>query len=262
MLELLIWIILYSILTGIVVMVRYWYALFQDKDRYRRSELIDFPTILTDEFLAFLKKPDIMYSAMALGAGIAVAWLLALFGGLVSPGTARIPDFASNEMPNYFFQSALSILIFHLAWPSFKELAEPGTPVHKFVKSEVAFFMGLAPGLAAMNLMVWGVHHDISFMYMVINLWICLLYAGFRLQQHRMQYDTEDGMPLYEDDLTDADHEDSSSSDHYNMDSSSDTESPISDYDIELSSTENQSDLDHEQSPHNSPQEELENREY
>jgi hypothetical protein len=183
MIQILVWIIFYLFFMGAVLVVEYWVRLFRERDEYRRDELIDFPNIIRERLLYFSGGKFSGYLAMALGAG--TGWFLTLFGGLVSPGSARLPDYATGEITNYFFQSFLFIGILHVTWPSLIEVLRERqiSLIDDFMESEVLFFMGLSCALAAMNISIWGVYHDMSFLYCLVNLLICLAYAGYRLQQ-------------------------------------------------------------------------------
>ncbi|MCB1304495.1 MAG: hypothetical protein KDK37_09465, partial [Leptospiraceae bacterium] len=114
------------------------------------------------------------------------------------------------QMPNYFFQSALFILILHLAFPSFRDLArdQGGSSgiLMRILNTEIALFFGISCTLAAINLTVWGVHHQTSFLFSLINAVFCMLYAGFRLSQKEKALEEEEDYtvpPGYEDEFED-----------------------------------------------------------
>ncbi len=204
----LVWIILLFILTVSVFILRYWVGLLREKDTYYRDELIDFRSILLRELQALSVDGHSGYMAAAAGLGLAI--LLTMLGGLLSPDTGPEPDWAASQMPNYFFQSALSVLIFHLAWPSFRSIAEDASVpalLHDFLEREDAFFWGMALGLAAFSLAAWGVYHRISFLFVLCNDLLLIFYAGYRLnlmwqrQSQDAVYDTEETASAPEDEM-------------------------------------------------------------
>ena len=195
MLDILVWVILFSIFSGIVLVFHYWYELFTQKDRYGREEILNIPQIIQDQLLHLTDGRDRMLQFAGIGVGIALGWCLTWVGGFFSPDMGPEPDWASAQMPNYFFQSALFVLILHLAYPSFRDLAyDSGGPsgiLMRILNTEISLFYGLCGTLAAVNLTVWGVHHQTSFLFALINAVICLLYAGYRLDQKQEALEKE-----------------------------------------------------------------------
>ncbi len=186
MVEIIVWIILYFFLSGAVLVVHYWYNLFQSREQYTRDEILDFMRIIQDQIQKLTASGDRGLNFISIFVGVVTAWILTLFGGLVSPNSSLAPDHAEAEMPNYFFQSALFLLILHLVWPSLKEMAlERGgesSPIYKILQTEIPFFYGFCSALGAVNLAVWGVYHEMLFLFCFINMLICLFYVGYRLQ--------------------------------------------------------------------------------
>lgn len=186
MIELIVWLILFSFLSGAILTVRYWYDLAREKNTYDREELIDFPSIIQNQLKRLTNVSDPSLSFLAIGLGMGIAWGLALFGGLVSPDRTGAPDYAEGEMPNYFFQSVLFLLILHLAWPSFRDLANERAGqegiLARMLDAEVPFFYGFTACQAAINLMVWGVHHEVYFLFSVVNALAALFYTGYRME--------------------------------------------------------------------------------
>jgi len=119
----LVWIILFFILFWVVIVVSYWEKLLRSKDVYTREELIYFLQIFDIQLRKMNPEHSILGYIM-FSFGVLIAWLLTLFGGLISPDTGPEPDYASNEMANYFFQSALFVFMLHIVWPSLKFFLE------------------------------------------------------------------------------------------------------------------------------------------
>lgn len=201
-LELFVWAILFMITSGIVLVLNYWFKLFQAKDEYRREEILDFVTILRTELEILTARGEPLLNYAGLGLGVATAWILAWFGGLMSPdASALTPDHAENQMPNYFFQSVLFLMMLHFVWPSLKELAVDrmgvGGLASRALEAELPYFFGLASALGAINITVWGVFHEMSFLFCAINMILCLVYAGYRLSQAEQDYAPPGDDPEY-----------------------------------------------------------------
>ena len=194
MAEFIVWGIIYLIFCGIVLVVRYWYELISTRNSYTREELVDLIRIIPEQLSRLTSRGgESVLSYLAIGSGVFVAWFLVLLGGLLSPDTTPSPDHASAHVTNYFFQSVLFPGILHLVWPSIKDVVmdnagEDSLPF-RFFSAEVPFFFGLACALGAVNLTVWGYYHEMSFLFCLINLVLCLVYAGFRV--HTLEADDE-----------------------------------------------------------------------
>ena len=179
-----IWCVIFPILAGIVLIVQYWADLIRSRDQYTRDELVDLAHILPEQLDRLTGTRD---RAMSLFLGVGAAWLLTLFGGLVSPDVSPAPDYASGQIPNYFFQSILFPAILHLIWPSLRETAQGygGGIAAKLVQAEIPFLFGLTAALAAVSLTVWGVYHEMGFFFCALNMLACMAYAGYRLGHAR-----------------------------------------------------------------------------
>lgn len=187
MLDVFVWLILFLLFSGLALLFHYWYELISGREEYTRNELVGFAKILPGQFKKLTEQGDKILNFISLGVGIIVAWLLTLFGGLVSPDVSRAPDFASDQIPNYFFQSFLFPGILHLVWPAFREIISTNIDkenvISKLLKSDLPFFFTLCAALPAINFAVWGIYHEFSFLYCLINSAACLAYIGFRLHQ-------------------------------------------------------------------------------
>ena len=185
MAEFIVWIIHFTLFGGAVIFITYWIRLLQNKEELHRKELIDFFDIIKKESQKLFPRPFIPAGYITFLFGIIIAWLLVLLGGAVSPTVGSLPDYASSELTNYFFQSILFPGVLHFLWPLFKEnVALSGTAKNTFLskltESDTPFFFGLCVSLGSLNLTLWGIYHDMSFLYCAFNAVICFIYAGFR----------------------------------------------------------------------------------
>jgi hypothetical protein len=183
----LVWIILFFILFWVVIVVSYWEKLLRSKDVYTREELIYFLQIFDIQLRKMNPEHSILGYIM-FSFGVLIAWLLTLFGGLISPDTGPEPDYASNEMANYFFQSALFVFMLHIVWPSLKFfLEERFAPqiLIDLMNQDKPFFTGLSITLPSISLACWGMYHQIHFLFVLINGVILLTYAAYQIQREK-----------------------------------------------------------------------------
>lgn len=196
MLEFVVWIILFVLLGAGTVLLRYWTDLLRRKDTYHRTELVDLVTILLQQLRLFGAVPGYLAAV----AGIVLAWGIVLLGGLLSPDVGPEPDWAASQLPNYFLQSAATVVLFHLAWPAVRTLTDAAPrPVRQFFAEDHSFFWAFSVSLAAHGLTAWGVDHQTSFLFVFLNGLALLGYAVYRLNlaASRQGSDTErpDGTP-------------------------------------------------------------------
>ncbi|MCS7205152.1 MAG: hypothetical protein NZ853_05605 [Leptospiraceae bacterium] len=190
---LLVWIILFLVLLWLVMVISYWEHLLRQKDIFTRQELIDFKNILFFQ----LQKMNPHHSLMGyitFFLGIVNAWLLTLLGGLISPDTGPEPDFTTDEMPNYFFQSALFVGMLHIVWPSLRAYFEERNfrgIFQEILEHDKSFFTGISVALSSISLACWGVYHEIHFLFVLINGVILLSYAAYQIQREKEIQQTE-----------------------------------------------------------------------
>lgn len=211
MLGLIVWLIVFGIMFGVVLIVQYWSQLIRSRDQYTRDDLIDFAHIVPQQLDLLLGTRDRATSILGLVLGIGSAWLLTLFGGLVSPDVSPAPDHASGQVPNYFFQSILFPFILHVVWPSLREAAEgyggPDGIPSRLLRAEVPFLIGLTIALGSVSITMWGTYHEMNFLFCGINLGACLAYAGYRLDQPDRDDDRGPGQDDYDDTYRESDGE-------------------------------------------------------
>lgn len=190
----LVWIILFFIFLWLVLIISYWERLIQSKEQYTREELVDFLNILDLQ----LRKMNSDHSPIGYGAflfGILIGWILTWIGGFLSPDTGIEPDFATGEVPNYFFQSFLFVGMLHIVWPSLVfYIEEKFVPeiIVEFFKKDKSFFSGLSINLVAISFSCWGVYHSISFLFVLINGIILLTYASYQIQKKENREDNQE----------------------------------------------------------------------
>lgn len=204
---LLVWIIMFSIFLWIVLVIPYWEHLLRTKDTYTKDELISFIEIFNHQ-LQKMNPEHSITGYISFVIGILVAWLLTLIGGLISPDSGQDFDFASSEMANYFFQSGLFVFILHIVWPSMKFYFEENFApdiILKFLDNDKPFFTALATTLPSISVACWGVYHELSFLFILINGVILLTYASYQIQREKEMHhkQTDENNEKYTDNNTD-----------------------------------------------------------
>jgi len=198
MLELFVWFILFLLLTGGVSLVYHWIELFRLKEEYTRDELTDLRSILLYRFRTITGESTA--GTILSGAGVVVAWGVIAFGGLVSPDVTAAPDYAEGVVSNYFFQSIFLPVLLHIAWPGLDTLISQKTSALR--RKHYPFLATLSLSFAAANLSFWGVYHRFSFLFVLINASLLIIYVLFLFElQNRAGTDddeTLDATPVEE----------------------------------------------------------------
>ncbi len=209
MLTFVVWLILLWLFTGLALLLRYWIDLFRSREEYTRPEILDLATILQGEMGRLTPPGGKLHSLLSFAGGVLVVWFLALLGGLVSPDLSTTPDLAENHLPNYFFQSLLILPLLQLIWPLLKDLNRgngPG-PLSLFLKTELSLFFGAAVTLVALNFTLWGVYHQMSFLFVLLNSLASMGYLLYRLLHKKTWEEEEESEQTNEEPLYGADRE-------------------------------------------------------
>lgn len=185
MLQIFIWLLIFAFFIALVLLLNYWIYLFETRENYSREEIVNVPKILKTELGRLLAGQDMSLRVVSFVGGLFTAWALTFLGGFLAPDLSPAPDYAADQVPNYFFQSGLFLFILHLIWPAFKDISASSQKqfwLQGLARLDLPFFISLSVGLAAMNLSLWGLYHEMHFLYCVMNLLLCLGYASYRLR--------------------------------------------------------------------------------
>ena len=184
-LEILVWALMAGLFLCGLLLFQYYQFLFDSQEDFQRDELLGLRSILVEEFREFIGKDTSQLSYLSLAVGALFAWLLCLIGGILSLSTGPTPGHASGSPPNYFFQSALILLVGHLTLPALRKNA--GALTQTLLSKDDHFLVSLAVSLAALNFMLWGIYHDTLFLYALANGGLSLAYAAYRLEKYRKE---------------------------------------------------------------------------
>ncbi len=199
-LEFFIWLSVLFFFIALLLLFNYWLYLFHNKESYTRQEIFDISKILLNEASRLFNSNDRTFRILIFTSGIFTGLALSALGGILSPNLSKAPDYAASQLPNYFFQSVLFLFILHLIWPSVRNLRLYRKEMNwlwQFGKLELLYFFGLGTSLAAINMTLWGIYHEMHFLYVVLNATLCLGYVSYRLRAEEkkvtQEHETDDG---------------------------------------------------------------------
>ena len=160
--NLILYIIFLGCSVGLVLAVNYYRKLFAvPKDKFKKEEIIDFKAILTQEFKSLLGK-DVPSSYTSLALGATVAFVVSHMGGLYG---------AYYE--SYFFNSLLVPAIAFLAIPYLRDNFYNKIEKLSFLKNiffyDIPFLFGVAVTIMAQMVVVYGLYHALSFLWVLVN---------------------------------------------------------------------------------------------
>ncbi|MCE9500192.1 MAG: hypothetical protein K8R21_06815 [Leptospira sp.] len=206
--EFLVYLVFFFTTLVVITVLNYYIKLFSDyeKESFTRSELIDYLNIVPKEMLGlFESTQDITSAGIGFFLSAFLTYIWSLLGGLVGS-----PHY-TNEFGNYFFQS---FLILGMLMATYSSIAEGilgdlihTNPEHFLVKlfnQEFTIVLGCGVSLIAANISVYGMYHQILFVFILPN--ICII-AGLIL--YKMSGKSMPGMNMkipfrkkkFEDDL-------------------------------------------------------------
>lgn len=173
MIEYLLYLFFFLLVLFFVCVVSHYVAIFKDREReqFDRAELTDFRSFFVRELISlFETNGNMQYGipAFLLGAIITHGW--SLLGGMIGS-----PHF-TNEFGNYFFLSLFLFALFAFGYPFIfdaffgeKRHSDPFNPLLMFFGQEIPFLSGMAISSIAANLSVYGLYHEIYFLFVFVN---------------------------------------------------------------------------------------------
>lgn len=176
MLEYLLFLFFFLVFLFLVCVVSHYVAIFKDREReqFDRAELTDFRSFFVRELISlFEANGNMQYGipAFLLGAILTHGWTY--LGGMIGS-----PHY-TNELGNYFFLSGFLFILFAIGFPfafdaffGEKRHSDPFNPVLMFFSQEIPFLAGMAISTIAANTAVYGMYHEIYFIFVLINILI------------------------------------------------------------------------------------------
>jgi hypothetical protein len=198
MIFLITFIILFLLLFLTLTSLHYWNDLLSEKTTVTRLELLD-PTVLIGFALnKIVPSQNTAASVVSFLISFVFAFFLLWLGGLVAPDRSDSPDFAGNEIANYFFQSNLILLLLHFSWNYFRDLTidKKNTFAGKLAETETAFLSGTGLTLSAAGLASWGVYHEMYFLAVFGNAVFAMGFLHYMLlrQDHKKSLKESDSV--------------------------------------------------------------------
>lgn len=169
--EFIIFIIFVIINLVLILLIKYYSNLFGDLNRseYYREELTGITRIIVAEFKKLLD--EWMISILSLVAAIFLTWLWTLMGGII--GSPHYTD----EFGNYFFLSSfiliLTITFLHEIYQFAVNKLAGGNEfslLAKFFQPKKMIVAGIASALSSANMTIYGMYHEVWFIFVLINL--------------------------------------------------------------------------------------------
>ncbi len=163
--------ILFILLLAGVSAFHYWTSLLTEKTTYTRLELLDPSLLLGTALKKIFPSGKTAPAGVSFLLGILLSVLFTWAGGLISPDRSDAPDFAGNELANYFFQSNIVLLLFLFGWKYLNDLAAGSsrTFLSEILSSDTAFISGAGLSFSSVGLSAWGVYHEMYFLAVLLN---------------------------------------------------------------------------------------------
>ncbi|PJZ42404.1 hypothetical protein CH370_04030 [Leptospira kmetyi] len=174
--EFLLYLIFFGIVSSALVLASYYFKLLflSGRESFERLELIDWIRILPDELIKLLESGgSLQYGAIAFSVAAFISYLWTLLGGIIGA-----PHYA-DAFGNYFFLSFLLPVTLLTTYGVLVELilkdlptTSPNHFLVRFFEQEVAVLSGSSISVIASNLAVYGLFHEIPFLFVLPNVGI------------------------------------------------------------------------------------------
>ncbi|ALO25691.1 MULTISPECIES: hypothetical protein [Leptospira] len=172
--EFLLYLIFFGIVSGVLVLADYYFKLLflSGRESFERLELVDWIRIIPDELIKLLEfNGSLQYGAIAFFVSAFISYLWTLLGGIIGA-----PHY-SDAFGNYFFLSFLLPATLLTTYGVLVELVLkdlPSTsPNHflvRFFEQEIPILSGSALSVISSNLAVYGLFHEIPFLFVLPNI--------------------------------------------------------------------------------------------
>ncbi len=174
--EFLLYLIFFGFVTSVLVLVSYYFKLLflSGRDSFERPELVDWIRILPEELLKLLESGgSLQYGAIAFSISAFISYLWTLMGGIIGA-----PHYA-DAFGNYFFLSFLLPVTLFTTYGVLVDLilkdlpsTSPNHFLVRFFEQEVPVLSGCSISVIASNLAVYGLFHEIPFLFVLPNVGI------------------------------------------------------------------------------------------
>ncbi|EQA36165.1 hypothetical protein LEP1GSC047_3384 [Leptospira inadai serovar Lyme str. 10] len=172
--EFFLYLIFFAFTLSFLSLADYYFGLLflSGKDMFAKSELTDWIRILPSKILQIFEAGgNLQYGLISFGLSAFVSYIWTLTGGLIGA-----PHYA-DSFGNYFFLSFLMpglLLAFYpaLATEILKSTSNsrPDSFLARFLGQEIPFLSGVFVSVIASNLAVYGLYHEIAFLFVLPNI--------------------------------------------------------------------------------------------
>ncbi|EKR72716.1 hypothetical protein [Leptospira noguchii] len=172
--EFLLYLIFFGIVSVLLILASYYFKLLflSGRESFDKLELVDWIRIIPEEFIKLLESGgSLQYAAIAFFVSAFVSYLWTLLGGMIGA-----PHYA-DSFGNYFFLSFLLPATLLTTYGILVELilkdlpsTNPNHFLVRFLEQEVAILSGCSISVIASNLAVYGLFHEISFLFVFPNI--------------------------------------------------------------------------------------------
>ena len=173
-LVLFVFLLLYFTSGALVLLIHYYYRiLFPGKGQYERDELVHIRGILKQELDNLYPPTGKSQEYLALIGGSIIGYIFTYIGGIYG-----------EHYESYFFHSAIlpAILYYAMGYIKNEELQFQMPPIALgILKYDFSLFIGFTLSTLAKSIMVYGVYHVISFIWIFPNLIALMTFLVLRI---------------------------------------------------------------------------------
>lgn len=174
--EIIVLTILLAFCAALTLLINYYRRLlFDGRREYPREEIVEVPHFLWIEWQNLVKH-ETTVSYIGIGIGALLAFFVSYMGGLYGA-----------HYESYFFHSAILPGLWFLGLPFLKEQYLDDLKLNSFWQSLLAndtpFFFGFTVMIIAKSLMVYGMYHALSFLWVLANVAIAMSLLIYKLIQ-------------------------------------------------------------------------------
>lgn len=181
-LVLLVFLLCYGVCGLLTLFLHYYYRLlFPGKGKYGREELIGIKSILKQELDSVFSPEEKQPQYLAFVGGSVIGYFLSFLGGIYG-----------EHYESYFFHSAALPVLLYVAYGYIKKL-DVTNDLPGFIKVifryDFSIFIGFTLSTLAKAMMVYGMYHVISFIWLVINILGLFFILVTRIEENEKKED-------------------------------------------------------------------------
>jgi len=167
-LVLIVFLLSYAVCAILILLVHYYYRiLFPGKGEYKRDEIVDIKSNLKQELNAIYPEKDRGQEYLALTIGSIIGFILSYTGGIYG-----------ENYESYVFHSAILPVLAYFGLGFIKKEGmedELPSPVKNLLKQDFSLFMGFTLSILAKTVMIYGIYHVVSFLWIFPNIVLMIM---------------------------------------------------------------------------------------